>query len=313
VTTTEIDLPGNKHSGCLQERETSVETRTRDTGVRNEQGYLERGDGTRLFYQCWVPEAFSMCMVIVHGLGEHSGRYANPVSFFTAKGFAIYAMDNRGHGRSSGIRGHVNEFKEYRDDLASFVETVRAHSGKEQVLMVGHSLGGLISLSYTLASPGPVQGLVLSSPGLRPKKDPPAIKAFLGRVLSRLLPSLTLSNEIDPQHICRDPDVVQRYVDDPLVHNRVSTRFYTEFMKESARVMAEAPRLRVPLLLMQAGGDLLVDPSASREFYERAGSADKTFRLYDHCYHELFNEPEKERVFQDMEAWILERFPAGAS
>ncbi len=275
-----------------------------------EQGYLERGSKIRLFNQCWIPKTYSRCLVIVHGLGEHSGRYSHVASFFLSRGFALYAMDNRGHGRSSGQRGHVDRFKEYTEDLAAFLDKVRSTCKDGPVVLIGHSLGGLISISYCLDYPGGVQGLVLSSPGLRPKKEPPAIKARLGKMLSTILPRLSFSNELDPNHISRDADVVRRYINDPLVHNRVTTRFYTEFLKESERVMTNAYSLQLPFLLMQAGEDMLVDPSASMAFYERAGSADKTFRIYEHCYHELFNEPEKEQVLQEAESWITQRFPA---
>jgi alpha-beta hydrolase superfamily lysophospholipase len=247
-------------------------------------------------------------MIIVHGLGEHSGRYGNPVSYFCPRGYAIYIMDNRGHGRSSGLRGHVDDFREYREDLASFIEKVRKEYHREKLFLVGHSLGGLISISYALSFPKSIQGLIISSPGLRPKEPPPVVKAFMGRILSHLWPTLTLSNEVDPHGISRDPMVVTNYINDPLVHDRVSTRFYTEFLKETVRVVAEAPSLRVPLLLMQAGEDRLVDPEASKEFFSRAGSQDKTLKIYEGYYHELFNEPEKEKVFMEIEQWIKERF-----
>jgi len=261
-----------------------------------------------LFYQYWVPEEVRYTMVIVHGLGEHSGRYGNPVAYFCPRGVAIYAMDNRGHGRSSGLRGHVDDFKDYLEDLAAFIEKVRKGFGREKLLLVGHSLGGLIAISYGLTFPESIQGLIISSPGLRPKQAPPVVKAIIGRVLSRIWPTLTLSNELDPQAISRDPRVVADYINDPLVHDRVSTRFYTEFLREAARVLAEAPSLRVPLLLMQAGADGLVDPEASKEFFSRAGPKDKTLKIYEKCYHELFNEPDKEQVFRDVEDWFRERF-----
>jgi len=280
---------------------------TQKMQFRHDQGYLTSKDGIQLFYQCWIPDVSTHTMVFVHGLGEHSGRYGNPVSYFCPRGYAVYAMDNRGHGRSSGIRGHIDASSQYVDDLAHFIDKVREESGKDALFLVGHSLGGLISLSYALAFQQGLSGVIISSPGLRTGKAPPAIKAFMGRILSRVWPTLTLSNEIDPTHISRDKEVVNKYISDPLVHNRVSTRFYTEFLKETARVMTHAPSMQVPFLLMQAGRDLLVDPQASKEFFERAGSKDKTLMIYEQCYHELFNEPEKEKVFADMEQWIQGR------
>ncbi len=271
--------------------------------LQHKTGYLRKTD-TRIFYQCWVPEGAHKIMVVAHGLGEHSGRYKNLVDFFYPKGYGIFALDHRGHGQSSGTRGHVDSFDQYGDDLNMLIKKICSETGQKKVILVGHSLGGLISVSYLLRYQETVSHLVLSSPGLRTKDPPPKIKAAAGKLLARIVPSLTMSNEIDPTHICHDEKVVQAYIDDPLVHNRVSTRFFVEFLKTSEKVFNMASSLTVPLLLLQAQDDLLVDTQASREFFEAAGSAEKEMKVYEGQYHEIFNEPEKEVVFSDLEAWL---------
>jgi len=276
---------------------------SKSRGLRQENGYLETGGG-RLFFQKWLPESPQQIMVVAHGLGEHSGRYGNLVDYFVPRGYGILALDHRGHGRSSGVRGHVDSFVDYREDLAAFVRQVLRETGREKVILVGHSLGGLIAAGYGLRYPETLLCLVLSSPALRTHKPPPRVKAGLGRVLAHVAPRLLMRNEIDPSHISRDAAVVKAYVADPLVHDRVSPRFFVEFLKETERVFQDAGRLSVPLLLLQAGEDFLVSPAASREFFERAGSREKELKVYPGHYHEIFNEPEKEQVFQDMLAWL---------
>lgn len=271
--------------------------------VRYRKGSLERPDA-RLFYQCWVPEPLEHVMVVVHGLGEHGGRYGNLVDYFTPKGVGVFAMDHRGHGRSTGIRGHVDAFSQYIEDLAAFVNLVRGDLGRDNVILVGHSLGGLISIAYAQRFPHTLSHLVVSSPALRPKEDPPKVKEIMGKLLARVYPSLTLGNELDPNHVSRDPEVVRAYVSDPLVHDRVSTRFFVEFLRQAEAVGEAAGGMTLPFLLMQAGADGLVDPKASEAFLARVGSTNKQLKVYDGLYHELFNEPEKEQVFRDMEAWL---------
>ena len=260
--------------------------------------------GVRIHYQRWVPGVVKDVIVVAHGLGEHSGRYRNLVDRFVPKGFAVYALDHRGHGLSSGKRGHVESFLQYRDDLASFIDRVREETGLEKVVLVGHSMGGVIAVSYSLLHPGKVSRLVISSPGFRPYKLPSRVKETLAKVLARIAPTLLLSNELNPAHVSRDAGVVKAYTSDPLVHDRVSPRFYMEFVRETARLLEEAPRLAVPLLLLQAGDDRLVHAETNLDFFSRACGPRKELKVYEGLYHEIFNEPERDQVFADMEAWL---------
>ncbi len=271
--------------------------------MSHETGYLDT-PGARIHYQSWVPGVMRDVMVVAHGLGEHSGRYKNLVNHFVPKGVGIYALDHRGHGLSSGIRGHVQSFLNYRDDLAAFVNKVLEETGKKKIILVGHSMGGVVATSYSLRHPDKISRLILSSPGLQPHKLPSKLKETAAKVLARLMPTLLMANELDATQVSRDAEVVKAYVNDPLVHDRVSPKFYVEFLNETARLIREASRLSVPLLLLQAGQDRLVDPGTNKNFFSRVGSDRKQMKVYEDLYHELFNEPEKDQVFSDMEAWL---------
>lgn len=288
------------------------EGKWREQGIGHKTGHMETGSA-RLYYQCWFPENIRRVMVVAHGLGEHSGRYGNLVEYFVPRGYAVFSADHRGHGRSSGIRGHVDSFLHYREDLHAFIQKVKKETGIEKVILVGHSMGGLVSISYGLRYPEDLACLVISSPGLRTHKAPPRIKAELAKVLAHVAPTLLLNNELDPTHVSRDPEVVKAYVEDPLVHDRVSPRFFVEFLREGARVVREAPWLSVPLLLLQAGDDRLVSVDASKEFFAQVGSKKKDLRIYEGHYHEIFNDPDREQVFSNMEAWLGKEVPQKAS
>jgi len=276
----------------------------------NEKTNMEHGTGVlnapgaRIHYQRWLPKVMKDVLVVAHGLGEHSGRYGNLVGHFVPRGVAVYAMDHRGHGLSSGIRGHVQSFLNYRDDLALFVDRVCEETGFPRVILVGHSMGAVIATSYSLLHPEKISRLILSSPGLRPYKLPSRVKEALAKGLARVAPAFLLSNELNPSHVSRDARVVKAYVDDPLVHDRVSPKFYVEFVRETARLLREASRLAVPLLLLQAGDDRLVHAGTNLDFFSNVASPRKDLKVYEGCYHEIFNEPERDQVFADMEAWL---------
>ena len=265
-------------------------------------------DGLTIFYRRWRPVEVQAVFIVVHGLGEHSGRYFNPVYYFTPRGIALYALDHRGHGRSTGKRGHISRFDEFINDLRKFILLVQEKEKDKKLFLPGHSMGGLISLAYTLRYPDELSGVIVSSPALKVNIKVSMIKTTVGRLVSNLFPAFTMGNEIHPHLLSHDPEVARTYLDDPLVHNRVSARFFTEFMKAMDETIQGAHRLTLPCLVLQAGGDELVAPEGSREFFERVELEDKQFRMYDGFYHELFNEVEKEKVFRDIEEWITPRF-----
>lgn len=276
------------------------------TVVRRAEGFLKSVDGVRLFWQSWLPGKSRAILLFVHGLGEHSGRYRNPVEYFTPLGYGCYAFDYRAHGKSAGTKVHVGRFDEFLWDLDAALRMVRAQHPDLPVIPVGHSHGGLILLRYALENPSTLPGLVVSSPllGVHPVAAPSSLLKAAAQVLSRVLPRLRLASNVDPHSISRDPDVVEAYVNDPLVSRRVSVRWFTSFLDALDRVHAGAATLRVPALVMVSGEDRLADPEATRRFVVRAPADRVKFVFWEGLYHEMFNEPEKDQVFRKMRAWL---------
>lgn len=273
--------------------------------VENKQEYGQTADGTRLFYQSWRPEEpNNKVLIIVHGLGEHSGRYTHLANYFANAGYTLYALDHRGHGLSGGRRGHIENFGEYRADLRWFFQKVQTDTPGKKYYFVGHSLGGLMTLNFTLKHPEGIDGVVVSSSGLQFKMKVPKIKQSLARLLSRYWPTLTMANGIDPKLLTHDPAIVSSYAPDPLTHNRASARFFTEFVDTMEQTLREAPNFKPPLLIMHGGADEIVAPEGSRKFFERVRHDEKKLIIYDGFYHEIFNETDHLRVFEDVKAWL---------
>ena len=270
-------------------------------------GELAGTDGVTIFYRQYQAESERARMVIAHGLGEHSGRYGNVIERVLPMGISVWAPDHRGHGRSGGHRGHVMNFEQYLADLRETVDLAKTDMPAEMpCFLLGHSLGGLIALYFTQRHPDLIDGLVVSSPCLGMVIEVPPTKKVLGSFMSRVWPGLTMGNELDAATISRDPSVVSAYEKDPLVHDRVSARFFTELMAAMESVNREAASLNVPVLMQVAGEDYLVNAESSKLFFEKMTLADKTLHLYDGLYHEVYNAPqeEKERVLDDLEAWL---------
>jgi len=273
-------------------------------------GELEASDGIKLFYRHYPAESERARLVISHGLGEHAGRYGNVVERLLPKGISVWAPDHRGHGRSGGNRGHVVTFGQYLTDLRATVDLARKDIPAEMpCFLLGHSLGGLIALNFAQRHPDLVDGLVVSSPCLGMVIEVPPVKKALGSLMSRIWPGLTMGNELDATRISRDPAVVSAYESDPLVHDRVSARFFTELIKAIESVNQQAVALKVSVLMQVAGEDYLVNAEASKHFFDKLTLEDKTLHVYEGMYHEIYNAPpaEKERVLDDLEAWLVER------
>jgi len=278
--------------------------------LKNTPGYTEgynSQDGLNIFYRQYKADPEKAVIIIAHGLGEHSGRCVNVVERLVPKGITIYAPDFRGHGKSNGKRGHVLSFGEYFEDLHPVVETaLKEKKPGMKLFLLGHSMGGLIAINYAIRRQETIDGLVVSSPSLGVAVKVPAIKAALGKVMSSLWPGLSLNNELDASKISHDDKVVAAYKNDPLVHDRVSARWFTEFLSAMETVNKEAQEIKVPVLMQIAGDDHLVNAGASKSFFERLAVKDKTLHVYDGLYHEVYNEREEARklVLNDLEAWI---------
>jgi alpha-beta hydrolase superfamily lysophospholipase len=260
--------------------------------------------GLELYYQRWRPGGEpKAALAVVHGFGEHSGRYGNVVDWFVPKGYAVYAFDLRGHGRSPGPRGYVNRWAEFRGDVKSFLELVHEQEPGQAVFLLGHSVGGLIVLEYVLHHPEGLAGVIASGPVLAQVGISPFLMT-LSKVLSGILPRLALSTKLDASAISRDPAVIEAYVNDPLVHSVGTPRLGTELTRAIEWTQAHAAEMRIPCLIVHGSADRLAPPGGSRVFYENTRLGDKERQVYEGHYHEVFNDVGKERVLADVGAWV---------
>lgn len=268
--------------------------------------------GVRIWYQSWRPEAPKAILVVAHGLGEHSGRYGNLVNYLVPRGYAVYALDHRGHGRSGGPRGYIDRFGDFVADVERLAGVARLELPGLPLFVLGHSMGGPIALRYAREYPQGLQGVIASSPLLRAKLPVSAGKLFLAGLMSRLQPRYSQHSGLPASALSHDPQVAAAYAADPLVHDLVSARLYTEMMAAGRSVLAWAPEMRVPCLLLVSGADALVDPEASKEFFTNLGCEDKALYVYEGFFHEVFNEIERERPLSDLAAWLDAHLPGRA-
>ncbi len=274
------------------------------------QGRVKTTDQLDLVWQSWTPESPRGVIVIIHGLAEHSGRYQETAKFLSENGWAVYACDLRAHGLSpdppKAGRVHVNRFEDYFRDVDALTGLAREKYPELPMYLLGHSMGGLISIRYSLEKPAGLAGVIISSPalGTHPEFKPPFLLKLMVSILSRLAPRLLVASDLDTQAISRDPAVVKAYIDDPLVSQKVSTRWYNEIMKSMRKAHAGAASLRIPMLLMQSGADRLVDPAAPGRWVKAAPDGLVDLVVWDELYHEMFNEPEKDRVRARLLEWL---------
>ena len=267
-------------------------------------------DGANLAVQDW-PLAEGLrprgIVLLVHGLGEHAGRYEHIARHLNEWGFAVRGYDQYGHGESDGVRGTIPTFARLTDDLADIIDSTRARQGRSIPLIVlGHSLGGLVAARLLATAPDSADALVLSSPALDAGLS--ALQVRLLRVLSRVAPRLTVGNGLDPDFLSHDPDVVAAYRSDPRVHKRISLRLARFIAESGPSVLARAGEWKVPTLLLYAGLDKLVEPAGSRAFAAAAPASVVTARCFKDLFHEIFNELQSEAVFEASRDWLDARF-----
>jgi alpha-beta hydrolase superfamily lysophospholipase len=265
-------------------------------------GFVDSADGTRLAYRAWPAAGAAITFAVVHGLGEHSGRYERFAHGMAKHGMATYAVDLRGHGLSPGRRGHVDSWSQWTDDTAAFVRHVGELAGGE-VVPLGHSFGGAAMLSAVLAGKLPnSKRFVVSSPALRLKLVVPSLQLNVVMLASRFAPTLTQDNKVNPGTISRIPEVVEAYRDDPLVHSKISTRMFTEWRHASDDILARAGEIRIPFLILAGTDDMLVDPQGSEELHRRSSISE--LRMLEGRYHEPFNDLGSDEVFDLIARWL---------
>ena len=260
--------------------------------------------GLRIHARTWLPEGPPTGVVVIaHGFAEHSGRYGAVAARLVADGIAVRAADHRGHGLSEGKRTSLVSFDDYVEDLMTVIAQARARWPSLRLVVLGHSMGGLIALDLAVRPGGPLDGLVLSAPAACPR-EVSRLTLAVGRALSRVAPNTGVLR-LPLNRISRDPAVVEAYNNDPLVFRTpIRARLGAEMLDAMERVDAGLPSLRTPLLVMQGTADGLVDPGCGPHVYDRAGSSDKTLKMYDGLWHEIFNEPEREHVLADLTVWL---------
>jgi len=269
------------------------------------------GDGDNLAIQEWpLDEGMALrgVVLLVHGLGEHAGRYNHVARRLNDWGFAVRGYDQHGHGESGGTRGGLPTDTRLLDDLADIVESTRARMPrKTPLILMGHSLGGLVAARFVSLALRPVDALVLSSPALDPGLT--GLQKILVAVLPKIAPNLRVGNGLDPAFLSHDPAVVAAYLADRSVHDRISGRLARFIAEAGPATVALAPRWKVPTLLLYAGDDKLVNPAGSRAFAAAAPKQLVRAHCFETLYHEIFNELEAEPVFAELKQWLDERFP----
>lgn len=272
-------------------------------------GFAER----QIFWQSWGPESEPCAaVVIVHGASEHSGRYDHVAKALVADRCVVYALDHRGHGRSDGPRALIDRLAAAVADVDRLVSRVRAEHPELPIIMLGHSMGATIALSYTIRHQERLTGLILSGP-LAALEAAPAGLRLLGRALSTLAPRLPLI-DIDASQVSRDPAVVRAYEADPLNHHgKLPARTVDELARAIDGFPEAVTTITLPVLILYGSDDGLAPPSGAKMLERRIGSADLTVIAYPGLFHEILNEPEREAVLTDIRAWLAERLNASVA
>ena len=275
--------------------------------MQHQEGTFSGSEGLALYYQCWQPDDLARgVLVIVHGHGEHSGRYKHVVNHLVPQGFAVYALDHRGHGRSPGQRGYVNSMADFRGDVRAFVQLAAAANPGLPLFVMGHSLGGLITLDYVLHHPEGLRGVIASAPAVGSVGVSP-ILLQISRLLSRVWPTFSMETGLDVNGISRDPQEVKAYQSDPLVHGKGTARLATEVMDTAVYCQTNAHTLRLPLLMIHGTADPITAPVDSRRLFDNVAAKDKTYIAYEGGHHESHNDIHFQQVVADLLAWLVER------
>ncbi|MBM4639361.1 alpha/beta fold hydrolase [Rhodococcus hoagii] len=264
--------------------------------------------GTRIVYDAWRPDGPPTgILLLAHGLGEHARRYDHVVERLVGLGLVVYAPDHRGHGRSGGKRIELHDWSEFLDDLHRLSAVAIAENPGLQRFLLGHSMGGAIALSYALDHQDELSGLILSAPAVDVVGGKPRVVIEIGKILGRFAPGIPVET-LDAKSVSRDPAVVAAYESDPLVHHgKVKAGIARGMILAAESFPARLPSLTIPVLLLHGTEDRLADVSGSRMIAAHAGSKDLTLKTYDGLFHEVFNEPEQEKVLDDLVDWLRPR------
>ena len=280
---------------------------SRPRPVRRCETHTELDSGIAVLRRAWLPPEPERVLLVVHGLAEHSARYDRLGAWFARRGCAVHAYDQRGHGRSGGRRGHVRRFEDLLRDVEELSGHVRAQHAGLPLVLVGHSIGGLVVASFVRERAPEIEAAVISGAALAVPDGVSPLRRAGARVMRRLAPRLGLAIGIDPGALSRDPEVGRRYVEDPLVFDRMTVSLATELIDAIERTAtAGGAAVRVPMLLLCGADDAVCDPAGSRAFRAGIRVPGSALVIYEGLRHEIFNEPDCERVYQDVLDWLRE-------
>jgi alpha-beta hydrolase superfamily lysophospholipase len=265
--------------------------------------------GKRIATYQWVPEGEPRgVVVIVHGFGEHAGRYGNVTEVLVPLGFAVVALDHRGHGHSDGDRAFIDNFTYLLDDLDHVIASAASSFPGKPLFLLGHSMGGGIALANALRNQAPLTGLILSGPAVSTHGVPKPLQ-FVVSLIAKIAPKVGIQ-QLDASGVSSDPDVVRAYQSDPLVHHgKMAAGTANGILTAAKSFPAKLPSLKIPLLVVHGSADTVVSVESGREVHSLAGSPDKTLKVYDGFSHEVFNEPGKAKVLADVSDWLIARTP----
>ncbi len=269
-----------------------------------ERGTFSGPMGLSFYFEHDVVPDHRGAVLLLHGYAEHCGRYGDVAERLADAGFSTLRIDYRGHGRSTGVRGHCYRFEDYFDELRLARDRLFAASPGVPCFLVGHSHGALLSLTFAAQEPLGFTGLALSSPFLGFGLEVPGWKAMAGRALSRIVPTLALPADIDPSVVSHDAEVVRAYASDPLCSKNATARWFTEVLRVQSELPARARALTLPILVQQAADDRLASPAATRRIFAELASKDRTYTEYEGFFHEIWFEIERERPLKELVEWL---------
>lgn len=264
-------------------------------------------DGQKLYCQAWIPEEYKAGVLILHGLAEHSGRYAHVAEALNAAGYAVYTFDGRGHGKSAEggkPQGYVESYEPYFKDIDALLKKAQGNVEDKPFFLIGHSMGGALAADYTIRYQPQLSGVLLSGAAVKPGDDVTPFIAWLTKFLSGFLPKLAVS-PVASSSISRHPDIVASYDTDPLNY-RGGTRVRTGagILSMMDHIRANGAKISQPILIMHGTADKITSYEGSQLLHDLVSSNDKTLKFYDGLYHEIMNEPERDEVIADMIAWM---------
>ena len=281
---------------------------------RRGEGALRTTGGRKLRYRTWESPSPRAALIVIHGLAEHSGRYEALGRDLCESGISVYALDLRGHGRSDGQRGHARSFGVLLQDVDRFRrEVLGLVDAGTPLFVLGHSMGGLIALRYMEEYSDAFAGAIIVSPWLATAVQVPRWKITLANPLAKLAPALPFRAGVNPEHLSRDPRVVRAYEEDPLVHDRITPRLFTELSTAMALAFVRSDRIRRPLLFLLAGADRIVNTERTLAFARALTRPDVETRVYAGHFHEVLNEPGADTVRHDLRAWLDARIAEAAA